>query len=289
MNEVEPPTEEEEKKEAVKSSKKSPLAMLSSTSLKISKTLDHPRFSKEDVLNRLSVLFNEKGGMYVQEEETAKVTTLLDKLFEEEYSYAALRALSQEERREKHLQDERLVYAEADPAWFVRALLLLRKLHGHLADGGGGGGKDRFWDPAAGAGKLGFAAALVHNFEMIFCYEILESLSGAARRLLIKYDKEIKPTLRDSKKRIHIELQHRDALAVEGGWESATLVFVHACWRSAADLETLQAKLERMPAGALAITVAKPYVSDGSWERLLVTSMPATWGQAVVYIWEKTA
>ncbi|CAM9113568.1 unnamed protein product, partial [Heterosigma akashiwo] len=58
---------------------------------------------------------------------------------------------------------------------------------------------------------------------------------------------------------------------VEGGWESATLVFVHACWRSAADLETLQAKLERMPAGALALTVAKPYVSDGSWERLLVT------------------
>mmetsp|Transcript_35033 Transcript_35033/g.44997 ORF Transcript_35033/g.44997 Transcript_35033/m.44997 type:complete len:344 (-) Transcript_35033:235-1266(-) len=242
--------------------------------------LSHPQFSKEEVLGRLGTMFNRQSEIHVQEEEIAALIKPLNTLFQD-HPFSMLQELSQNERRNNHFQAEQLVFGETDLTWFLKTMLLLRKLFGHFTENGG-----KFWDVGCAGGKLLFAAALCHSFDMCFGFEILQSLYDEARVLHMKYEREVKPTLREAKQRVHFEIQKRDALVVEGGWDEVTFIIIHVCWRDTKILNNIQEKLERMPTGSICISVAKPFVSD-NWVRLALSHMPASWGRATVYVWEK--
>ncbi|CAM9886475.1 unnamed protein product [Laminaria digitata] len=71
-----------------------------------------------------------------------------------------VKAMSQQNRIKAGLRHDSLAYGEMSIPHFLKVMVKLKRVHGHMSSVGGS-----FWDLGAGVGKLVIAASMMHNFE----------------------------------------------------------------------------------------------------------------------------
>eukprot|EP00903_Cladosiphon_okamuranus_P018369 g16898.t1 len=192
-----------------------------------------------------------------------------------------LKEMSQQNRIKSNLRQDSLVYGEMDLGHFLKVMVKLKRVHGHMMSKGGS-----FWDLGAGSGKMVIAAAMMHNFETAYGVECLEDLRAASRPILDRWRKEEAAKVSSVKEKIRVDFIFADAMKQAGWVSEATLLFVHTNL-SAKNLIQLREKAGLMKVGAICLSVSLSAVDDEKWGLLAVEPVNTSWGSTKLYIHEK--
>ncbi|CAM9111967.1 unnamed protein product, partial [Hapterophycus canaliculatus] len=207
---------------------------------------------------------------------------MVDMLYEK-LPAQALKEISQQNRIKASLKQERFVYGEIHVHEFLKVMVKLKRIHGHMMSAGGS-----FWDLGAGVGKLVIAAAMMHNFESCYGVECLEDLRAASRPILDRWRKYEARKLDGSKSKIRVDFIFADALKQPGWMAEATLLFVNTNF-SAKNLIEIRRKAGSMRVGAICVSASIAAVDDDKWGLLAVEKIITSWGSTKLYIHEKLA
>jgi SAM-dependent methyltransferase len=194
---------------------------------------------------------------------------LFDRLYREVAGYE----LSHAERNRRGLSERSVIYGEVIPAAFHRALSEVAPRPGEV-----------FFDVGSGTGKAVFLAALCFDFAQLVGVELLSELNAAARRVLARYDAEVRPTLPEAKRAQRIAFRDVDLRQLD--LSPADVVFAHAVCFERPLVSALTLQLERLRPGARVISVGQRLVSP---ELALVRGFPVEmeWGAGFAWIYRR--
>ncbi|CAM9170214.1 unnamed protein product [Ectocarpus fasciculatus] len=242
--------------------------------------------SKYEVFSFMRRVHDRAGAAMIETEEAAedmhKAKKMVDMLYEH-LPVQTLKEISQQNRINAGLMQDSLAYGEVDMSHFLKVMVKLKRIHGHMMSTGGS-----FWDLGSGVGKCVIAAAMMHNWESCYGVECVEDLRAAARPTLERWRKEEVPKLNGVKAKIRVDFINADAMKQKGWVAEATLLFVHTNF-SAKDMIEIRTKADGMKVGAIALSVSLAAVNDDKWGLLAMEQIKTSWGSANLYIHEKLA
>ena len=202
------------------------------------------------------------------------------------------KALSKKERDDKELKVKTLVYGEVNFDSLANTFTKIKSKYGkpYIGDSGSDGilqsfgGK--FYDLGCGTGKVCFAAAILHNFEVCVGIELLEKLHEMSCQLVNAYNIKAKTRLpRDQD--TEIVVKHGDFLnRAVCDWTDGDVIFANTVFFTDELYEQLTTLALLLRKGAIFICFTKPLPTKDFvvLERELQLQ---SWGSSSLYILQK--
>eukprot|EP00752_Nemacystus_decipiens_P015160 g13505.t1 len=244
----------------------------------------HCSLSKYEVFSLMRRVHDRAGAAVTEVEDAVEEMERAEQMVAKLYEHLpaqTLKEMSQQSRIKANQRQDSLVYGEMDLAHFLKVMVKLKRIHGHMISIGGS-----FWDLGAGSGKLVIAAAMMHNFESSYGVECLEDLRAASRPVLDRWKKEEAPKVSSVKAKIRVDFIFADAMKQEGWVAEATLLFVHTNF-SAQNVVEIRRKAGSMKVGAICLSVSLAAVDNEKWGLLAVEPIQTSWGSTKLYVHEK--
>lgn len=203
------------------------------------------------------------------------------------------KSLSKKERDDKNLKDKTLVYGEVTFDSLASTFAKIKNKYGkpYIGDSGpdgvfqSPGGK--FYDLGSGTGKVCFAAAILHNFEVCVGIELLEKLHEMSCQLVNAYNvKALARLPRDMDTNlimVHGDILNRSSTC---DWTNGDVIFANTVFFTDELYEKLTNLALLLKKGAIFICFTKPLPSKDFvvLERELQLQ---SWGSSSLYILQK--
>ncbi len=200
---------------------------------------------------------------------------LVKKIFDGLYAEVDGYSLSALARGKLNYSDKTLTYGEVIPESFYKILSETQPKKGEI-----------FYDLGSGTGKAVFLAALFFDFSRSVGIEILEDLHQAARRILLRYNQEIKKSLPSEKQKQVIDFIKTNFFDFD--FSDGDVIFAHCTCLYDQMMEALSQKLEGLKKGTRVITTTKT-LSSCQFIQRKVEAFQMGWGKSTVYFYEKIA
>jgi SAM-dependent methyltransferase len=196
---------------------------------------------------------------------------IVEKIFNSLYSDINGYNISSKARKKIMSSDKALTYGEVVPQEFFKILSEVNPKPGEV-----------FYDLGSGLGKAVFLASLFFDFSKIVGIELLDDLCQASQSVLTRFEKEIKPNLREKNQVISFE----NANFLDVDFSDADIVFTHSTCFNEETLDSLSRRAERLKPGAWVISITKTLHSPflalfKSGEYYM------NWGKATGYFYQK--
>jgi len=201
--------------------------------------------------------------------DAARALEILDALYAGVDGYR----LSHGERNRLQTEDRGLVYGE-----------ILARPFGELLETAGVHPGEEFWDAGAGTGKPVFTAALLFPFARCCGVEVLAPLADKAESLLLRYQREMLPSLPEEKRRQEIRF-------ITGRFEDvdlsgADVLFSHCTTYSPGMLEHLCRAAAGLKAGSRIITVGQA-LAWPELEPVFEGPVLMDWGESICHVYRR--
>lgn len=195
------------------------------------------------------------------------------KIFKDLFDLVDGRAMSLKEREDQELKSKSFVYGEVVPESFYELISDLDPQPGQV-----------FYDLGHGTGKAVILAHLLWDFKKCVGIELLDTLYNASIQVHNRYEKEIRPKIRQTVGDREIVLLKGDIL--EANISDADIVFMNSTCFQDDLMALLEKKLEEVHANVHIISLSKPLKSP--WYYQYKHKMyDFSWGQATAFYHRK--
>ncbi|EPX58096.1 hypothetical protein D187_004385 [Cystobacter fuscus DSM 2262] len=199
--------------------------------------------------------------------------TRAQEIFEQLYSGFSGYDIARHEKERTGLQEAGTTYGEVVPLAF----------HDVLNEAAPGPG-EVFFDLGSGTGKATLLAALTFPFSRVVGIELFPGLGDAARKVLARYEAEVRPQLPAEYAQQRIEFIDGDFL--EQDLSSADVLFAHGTCYPQETMEQLTHKLEELRPGAR-VVLAGQTIKTPAFAFVKMKVMRTDWGTALATIYRR--
>jgi precorrin-6B methylase 2 len=194
-------------------------------------------------------------------------------IFEQLYSGFSGYDIARNEKERMGLQQAATTYGEVIPPAFHDVMLAAAPKEGEV-----------FFDLGSGTGKATFLAALTFPFSRVVGLELLPGLGDAARKVLSRYDAEIRPRLGPEHQNQRIDFIDGDFLAAD--LSEADVLFAHGTCYGPELMAKLTHKLEELKPGARVVMAGQTLASpELVFQKMKV--MKTDWGSALAAVYQR--
>lgn len=182
-------------------------------------------------------------------------------------------AISSAERKKLLLSSTEYVYGEIIPETFQTILEQAHVLENEL-----------FYDLGSGVGKAVLWAALSFPFKKAIGIEWLEELHRTSKKVLKKYQEQIRPSLPLEKQNQEVDFIQGDFFDVD--LSDADVLFTHSTCFTDDTMNRLVQRLTSLKPGARIITATK-HITSPAFELIHSKFYRMGWGEANIYIYKR--
>ncbi len=143
-----------------------------------------------------------------------------------------------------------------------------------------------FYDLGSGTGKAVIAAALLGSFSQVLGIELLPELYTEAKKVLLKFNKNVRPQLHPESRSVVVDYIHNDLF--DHDWSNGDVVFMQTTCFNENLMKRLEEQAEWLKPGSMVITLSK-YLRSPSFKIIMNKKYPMGWGEATVFIHKKIA
>ncbi|HEX8823337.1 MAG TPA: SAM-dependent methyltransferase [Archangium sp.] len=194
-------------------------------------------------------------------------------IFEQLYSGFSGYDVARQEKERLGLQEAATTYGEVVPPAFLEVVREATPKEGEV-----------FFDLGSGTGKATFLAALAFPFGRVVGIELLPGLGDTARKVLSRYDAEVRPRLSPEHQNQRIEFIDGDFLQQD--FSVADVVFAHGTCYGHELIEQLTHKLKELKPGARVI-MAGHTLSSPELAFVKMKVMKTDWGSALAAVYQR--
>lgn len=141
-----------------------------------------------------------------------------------------------------------------------------------------------FYDLGSGSGKAVILASLFGNFSKLTGIEIIKELLQESKRILARFDPEVRPILPTDRQEQVIDFVNADFL--EYDFSDADVIFAHSTCFYDELMLALERKCATLKKGTKILLVTKTFQSP-LFRFIKSGEYPMTWGKATVNFYEK--
>jgi hypothetical protein len=201
----------------------------------------------------------------------SKAEQVLESLYQN-CSYEIAKTASVNERVERDLQENSLVYGEVEFASFIDILNAIP-----LCRGG------KFYDIGSGSGRAVYTARLMRDFDTCIGIELLPNLHELAVSVNTVYEETFKTKLPFG----NVDFYCQDMLKHD--WSDGDVVFAHSTCFGDNLLQSLFHKAKELQPGSYLITFRATGIDTTAFELLQEIRQEMSWGEADVFIFRRRA
>jgi SAM-dependent methyltransferase len=183
-------------------------------------------------------------------------------------------ALASQGKQKLGKYDSHLTYGEISWDSFLDIIAEVQYLNDHKI----------FYDLGSGTGKAVIAAALLGNFSHVLGVELLPELYKEAKKVLLKFNKNVRPNLHPANQKVVVDYIHNDLF--DHDWSNGDVVFMQTTCFNENLMERLEEQAESLKPGSMVITLSK-YLRSPSFKIVTQKKYPFGWGEATVFIHKK--